>query len=166
MTEKNKNQTAAAAPEAPQADANADTFQCESCHNVRDIEDSFKVDGRYICDDCVAPKEPQKIPSLKARRTAKRLACLQPEAAAPEAPQATRNALAHERDYYKERYNEKHNEAERWLLERNEARAAAAKLAEALKAVLDGPAATVKRGQFKVWDNAFAALAEFEKGAH
>jgi hypothetical protein len=29
--------------------------------------------------------------------------------------------LAHERDYYKERYNEKLMEAEKWLLERNEA---------------------------------------------
>lgn len=37
------------------------------------------------------------------------------------------------------------------------------KLAEVLRIIVDGPARAVPRGKFPEWDNAFAALAEYEQ---
>jgi hypothetical protein len=51
-------------PKPKTADPNADQFECDKCHHIRDIEDSIKQpSGELFCDDCPsnAPEAPQDM---------------------------------------------------------------------------------------------------------
>jgi hypothetical protein len=60
--------------DAPPADANADEFECEKCHSIRDIEDSIERGELLLCDDCAS--ETREVVLVVEDRTSRTMSWL------------------------------------------------------------------------------------------